>query len=341
MSHRILVTLGAFAAVSLLSINTAGQTPSATAPAKAWAPPRAPDGHPDLQGTWTNATLTPLQRPAEFAAKPFFTEQQAATYEKRRLEETNVDRPEAKRAGDPGAYNQAFFDRGTHVVKSRRTSLVVDPPDGRVPPLTPEAQAKFERARAEIARHPADGPEDRNLSERCVLFSGDGPPMLPEPYNNNYEIVQTPGYVAILAEMNHEVRTIPIDLNARAGLPHLPAGITQWRGDSRGHWEGDTLVVETTNIKFNDQSHFGVAYDGMSDQNLRVVERFTRTAPDTITYRATVDDPTVYTKPWTLEVFMTKSKGPLFEYACHEGNYGMVGILGGERAKEKRASTAQ
>src|SRR6266852_4173696 len=221
MSLKIPTTL---AAVLLISIHAAGQTPSATAPAKTWAPPRAPDGHPDLQGTWTNATLTPLQRPAEFAEKPFFTEQEAAAYEKRRLEETNVDRPEARRAGDPGAYNQAFFDRGAHIVKSRRTSLGVEPPDGRVPPLTPEAQAKFERARAEIARHPADGPEDRNLSERCVLFSGDGPPMLPEPYNNNYEIVQTPGYVAILAEMNHDVRTIPIDLNARSGQPHLPAG---------------------------------------------------------------------------------------------------------------------
>ena len=147
--------------------------------------------------------------------------------------------------------------------------------------------------------------------------------------------------MAILAEMNHEVRSIPIEPRPGAGQPRLPANISQWKGDSRGRWEGDTLVVETTNIKYNSQSHFGVAYDGMSDQNLRVVERFARTAADTIAYRATVDDPTVYTKPWTIEMSMTKVKGPLFEYACHEGNYGIVGILGGERAKEKRASTVR
>ena len=165
--------------------------------------------HPDLQGIWTNATLTPLQRPPELAGKEYFTPAEAVAYEKRRIEETNVDRPENRRAGDPGAYNQVYWERGTHVVQTRRTSLVIDPPDGKVPPMLPEAQAKFERARAENARHAADGPEDRNLSERCLLFSGVGPPMLPEPYNNNYEIVQGPDYVAIVAEMNHDVRVIP------------------------------------------------------------------------------------------------------------------------------------
>jgi hypothetical protein len=326
MSRRFLTVLSVLAVALAGAVNVAGQ-------AKNWTPPRTADGHPDLQGIWTNKTLTPLQRPAALGAKQFFTEQEAAEYEKRILASSNVDRPEASKAGDPGSYNQAFFDRGTHIVKTRRTSLVVDPADGKIPPYTPEAQAKLDAFRAYAAQHPADGPEDRDLSERCLMFSGVGPPMLPEPYNNNYQIVQSPGYVAILAEMNHDVRVIPT-----GAVPPLPAKISQWHGDSRGHWEGDTLVVETRGIKFNNQSHFGVAYRGRSDENLRVTERFTRTAPDTIMYRATVDDPTVYTKPWTIEVSMAKSEGPLYEYACHEGNYGMFGILGGARAEEKEAA---
>ena len=296
--------------------------------------PRTADGHPDLQGIWTNATLTPLQRPTELASKPYFTEQEAAAYVKQRVEQQrNADRPEARKKGDPGSYNQAFFDSGERIVKTRRTSLVIDPPDGRIPPYTADAQARLERARSHAALHPADGPEDRDLSERCLMFSGVGPPMLPEPYNNNYQIVQSPGYVAILAEMNHDVRVIPT-----AGQAVVPAGVAQWHGNSRGRWEGDTLVVETGGVKFNDQSHFGVAYRGMSDQNLHVVERFTRTDADTIMYRATVEDSTVYSKPWTIEVPMTKAKGPLFEYACNEGNYGMRGILEGARVEEKAAA---
>jgi hypothetical protein len=317
--------LGVFFLV-LAATSASGQTP-----AKTWTPPRTADGHPDLQGIWTNATLTPLQRPAEFANKPILTKQEAAAYEKRRIREGNVDRPENRKQGDPGAYNQAFWDRGTHVVKSRRTSLVVDPPDGKIPPFTPDAQARFERAHAETARHPADGPESRNLSERCIWFSGDGPPLLPEPYNNNYQIVQSPGYVAILAEMNHQTRIIATN-SGEAPL----VNVNQWQGESRGHWEGDTLVVVTSHLRFNHMSRFGVAYDGMSDENLRVTERFTRTAPDTISYRATVDDPTVYSKSWTIEETLAKTAGPVFEYACHEGNYGMVGILDGERAKERQ-----
>ena len=305
----------------------------AAAAGQSWTPPRSPDGHPDLQGIWTNATLTPFERPADLAAKQFFTEQEAAAYEKQRIEQTNVDRPGARRPGETGAYNQFWFDRGTHVVKSRRTSLIVDPPDGKVPPMTPEARKKFDDAHAEYARHPADGPEDRPLTERCILFGGAGPPMLPEPYNNNYQIFQTPGFIAIVVEMGHEVRLIPLD-----GRPRPAPNIRQWTGTSRGRWEGDTLVVDTTNFTFNNKSRFGVAYDGMTDQNLHVIERFTRTGPDTMIYRATIDDPTVYTKPWTVEISMAKTNGPLYEYACHEGNYGMLGILSGARAEEKNAS---
>jgi len=202
--------------------------------------------------------------------------------------------------------------------------------------MTPDARERYENFHRDLAQHPADGPEDRYLTERCILFGAAGPPMLPEPYNNNYQIVQSPGYVTILVEMNHEVRVIPLD-----GRPHLPQNIRQWTGNSRGHWEGNTLVVDTTNFTFNNQSRFGVSYlDGMTDQNLHVVERFTRTGPDTILYQATINDPTVYTKPWTVEISMTKREDHLFEYACNEGNYGMFGILSGARADEKKAVEA-
>lgn len=300
-----------------------------------WKPARTPDGQPDLQGTWTNATLTPLQRPAELGTKQFFTEDEAAAFERQRVEQNDVDRVEGAR-GEADlarrAYNNVWFDRGNRVVKSRRTSLIVDPPDGRVPPFTPEAQTRADALRAHLAQHPADGPEDRYLTERCILFGATGPPMLPEPYNNNYEIVQGPGYVAILSEMNHDVRMIPLD-----GRPHLPGGMAQWKGNSRGRWERDTLVVDTSSFRFNDQSRFGVGYlSGLTDQNLHVVERFRRVDADTILYQATIDDPTVYTKPWSVEISMSKRNDPIFEYACHEGNYGMVGILSGARAQEKK-----
>jgi len=211
---------------------------------------------------------------------------------------------------------------------------VVDPPDGKVPPFTAEAQEHYDNFRALQAQHPSDGPEDRLLTERCLFFGAEGPPMLPEPYNSNYRIVQSPGYVAILVEMNHTARIIPLD-----NRPHLPSAVPQWTGNSRGHWEGDTLVVETSGFKFNDQSRFGVGYlNGMSDQDLTVVERFTRTGRDTIIYRATVTDPAVYTRPWTIEISMTPREGPILEYACNEGNYGMTGILAGAREDEKKTT---
>ncbi len=300
-----------------------------------WKPPRTSDGQPDLQGIWTNATLTPLQRPPELGNKQYFSEDEAAAFEKQRIQQNDVDRIEGAR-GEADlarrAYNNVWFDRGNHIVQSRRTSLIIDPPDGRVPAFTPEAQKRFAAVQAHGKEHPADGPEDRYLSERCLLFGSIGPPMLPEPYNNNYQIVQGPGYVAILAEMNHDVRLIPLD-----GRPHLPAGMAQWKGNSRGRWEGDTLIIDTTDFRFNDQSRFGVGYlSGLSDQNLHVTERFHRTDANTILYQATVADPTVYTKPWTVEISMSKRDDPIFEYACHEGNYGMSGILSGARAEEKK-----
>jgi hypothetical protein len=290
---------------------------------------RTPWGDPDIEGIWTNATLTPLQRPPELASKEFFTAEEAAQFQRTRLEQTNADRPLAP--GQVGAYNDAFFERGKAVVRSRRTSLVVDPTDGRIPAMTPDAQKKVEARQNREAVSPADGPEDRWLTERCILF-GATVPMLPEPYNNNYRIIQSPGYVTILVEMNHDARIIPID-----SRPHLSSSVQQWTGDSRGHWEGSTLVVETTNLKFNHQSRFGVGYlNGLSDERLRVVERFTMADQNTLTYRATIEDPTVFVRPWTVELSMDRTTGPIFEVACHEGNYGMFNILSGHRAEERQ-----
>lgn len=306
---------------------------AASARAQSVRGPRTAWGDADLQGLWTNATLTPLERPAELASKAFFTPAEAAAFETERVARTNADRP--LRPGEVGAYNDLFFERGTHGVRSRRTSLVIDPPDGRIPPLTAAAQQMVEARAVEAAWRPADGPEDRWLTERCILF-GATVPMLPEPYNNNYRIIQAPGYVVILTEMNHDARIIPI-APLDPPRPSLSPRVRQWTGDSRGRWEGDTLIVESANFKFNRQSRFGVGYlNGLSDDNLRIVERFTRTNSGTLLYQATIEDPTVFSSPWTIEIPMERSAGPIFEVACHEGNYGMGNILSGYRAEEAR-----
>lgn len=286
--------------------------------------PRTPEGKPDLQGVWTNATVTPLERPAEFGNQQFFTRDQAARYAKTIVENTNSDRRDGGAEVDVGrAYNNFWRESGTKVVPTLRTSLIVDPPDGRIPALTPDAQRKAE-ARAEARRlHPADGPEDRSLQERCILWPAAGPPMMPVGYNNNYQIVQSRGYVAVIVEMIHDVRLIPTD-----GSPHLPSTTRQWMGDPRGHWEGDTLVVDSTN--FTDKTNFRG-----SGENLHLIERFTRTGPESLTYEFTVDDPASFVKPWTVQIPMTKAAGPVLEYACNEGNYAMQGILAGARADEK------
>jgi hypothetical protein len=322
------MTYRLFAAITLATLSL---VPTAVM-AQGRTPSRTPWGDPDLSGLWTNATLTVLQRPPELAGKEFFTADEAATFEKTRIEQTNADRP--VRTGEVGAYNDVYFERG-RAQKSRRTSLIVEPRDGRIPPFTPDALQKVEAREREEAVRPADGPESRWLTERCILF-GATVPMLPEPYNNNYSIFQAPGYVTILVEMNHDVRVIPLD-----GRPHLSKKIQQWTGDSRGRWEGETLVVETANLKFNDKSRFGVGFlGGLSDQNLRIVERFTRAEANALTYQATIEDPTVFSRSWTIEQALDRTKGPLFEVACHEGNYGMGYILSGHRAGE-RAADAQ
>jgi hypothetical protein len=292
---------------------------------------RTPWGHPDFQGTWTNATLTPLQRPAELGEKEFYTPIELAEFAEQRRAATNADRP--LRPGDVGSYNDVFFERGSSGVRTGRTSLVIEPRDGRIPALTSAAQSAVERRTAYMAAHPADRPSDRWLTERCIMF-GATVPMLPEPYNNNYRFFQTPDHVVILVEMNHDARVIPLD-----GPAHTSPAVTQWIGDSRGRFEGDTLVVETRNFKFNEQSRFGVGWlNGLSDENLRVVERFTRTAADTIMYQATIEDPTVFARPWTVEIPLHPSDGPIFEVACHEGNLGLANILSGHRAEERAAA---
>ena len=294
------------------------------APLSAQSPPRARDGHPDLQGTWNFSSLTPLERPAQFADKPVLTDAEAAAFERETLDRTNADRRRDTADADVAqAYNNAWYDRGTKVVGTKRSSLIIDPPDGRIPSLTASGQA-FAGARVEARRErgPADAPEDRALAERCLLFNA-GPPLLPGPYNNNLQIVQTLDYVVIANEMIHDVRIVPLD-----GRPHLPAGIRRWQGDPRGHWEGDTLVVETTN--FSDRTSFRGA-----DTQLRLVERFRRVDAKTLDYQFTVDNPSVFSRPWTVSLPMTASDGPIYEYACHEANYAMTGILRGARAQEK------
>jgi len=284
-------------------------------------------GERDLQGIWTNATVTPLERPAEFAGKEFLTEAEAAAFEKRARDRNDADRREGDAEADLATgYNDLFWERGRSVVSTRRTSLVVDPPDGRIPPLTPEAQRKA-AARAEARRlRPADGPEDRSLDDRCIVRGTSGPPMLPAGYSNNYQIVQSADSVAILVEMIHDARIIPIDaVNAR---PHLSGNIRQLTGDPRGRWEGRTLVVETTN--FTDRRPFRG-----SGGHLRVTERFTRADATTLLYRFTVDDPETFTRPWSGEIPMKKIVGPIFEYACHEGNYSMAYILSAARHEER------
>jgi hypothetical protein len=285
-----------------------------------------PWGDPDLQGSWSNATTTPLERPAKYAGREFLTKEEMAAQDK----QTAIATDKRDTHGTPedvnGAYNGFWWERGW---SDGRTSLIYDPPDGRIPPMTPAGQErKAEQARrnqtnegGELGAGPFYGPEDFELYTRCIIRAA--LPRVPTGYDNNYEIVQTPGSVAILQEQMHETRIIPLD-----GRAHLDSGVRQWLGDSRGHWEGNTLVVETTN--FSDQATF----EG-STKNMRLVERWTRVAPDRLDYRFTVEDPATWSRPWSAAIAWNKT-GNLYEYACHEDNYGLYGILAGARAQEKK-----
>jgi hypothetical protein len=300
--------------------------------------PRTPDGKPDLQGIWDFRTVTPMERPAEFANKPFLTEQEAAEYERRITEQRNADanRDESKKtsrgqvngsevtADVALAYNDFWWDRGTKVIGSRRTSLVIDPPDGRIPAMTPAARARVDKLEAARER-PAEGPEDRSVGERCLLGFNAGPPFAPGGYNMNIQIVQTPKHVMLMNEMVHTARIIAMDGRGFLNLP-------QWVGTSRGRWDGDTLVVETKGFK-GETSFRG------SSPNLHLIERFTRTDADTLVYQFTATDPATWVRPFTVEIPLRRTDDQIFEYACHEANYGMTNLLQGARAVERDAAT--
>jgi hypothetical protein len=292
---------------------------------KPWTAPRTPDGHPDLQGIWDYRSATPLQRPQQFAGREFMTAEEAAEYERRAAEREDGRPPDDPRT-EQSVHPAWWLDYGKTVVKTRRTSLIVDPPDGRIPPLTPDAQKRNAARRAEAATHgPADSYENRSLFERC-LTRGAPEGMLPGPYNNNLQLLQMPGYVVLFTEMIHDARIVPMD-----GRPHSAPTMRGWMGDSRGRWEGDTLVVDTVN--FSDK----ISFRGSSGK-LHLVERFTRLDADTLEYRFTVEDPDTWTTPWTVAYPMVRTTEKIYEYACHEGNYGLRNILSNARWEESEAA---
>ena len=304
-------------------------------------------GAPDLQGVWDFRSITPMERPDGLADKEFLTEEEAANLEQETLErnqallDRSAERTEATESvdrgenGAPGFYNNFWLDRGTTTVETRRTSLIVDPYNGKFPALTTAAEEKQTNARKNregVTTHaPTYGGwvEDlgaNGLQLRCITGFNSGPPMTPGGYNNNVQLFQTPQYVALLNEMNHNVRIIPLD-----GRPEI--GLRQWAGESHGYWEGGTLVVETSN--FLRETSFA---SGQTDENLMLVERFTRSEFGTLSYEVIIDDPTVWSRPWTYEVPMALNDQSLFEYACHEGNYGLENILAGARLEENESA---
>jgi len=323
--------------VGLLIVGRAnGAEPAAKNEAKAakpWSPPRTSDGQPDLQGYWTNGTYLPLERPKELGTKEFYTEAEAAALEKKKV------RDEHSQAADDVHYDNVIWqgDKWAKGSPNLRTSIVFDPPDGRLPPLSPEGQKRAAEMKALLPhREAAESAESRTLGERCITWGADGPPMLGSTYNANFQLLQNGADLVILSEMIHSARIIYMD-----GRPHIAAGIHLLAGDSRGRWDGDTLVVDSTN--FSDKTNFRgppatARQDIFSSPQLHVVERFTRVNDDTIVYRFTVDDPGTWTRPWSGETLIRKTRGPIFEYACHEGNYGLVDILAGARAAEKKRS---
>ena len=332
MSHRLLVSVSAVAAlVALVSSGTAPVVAQTTVP-------RTACGQPDLQGIWDFRTITPLQRPEDLAEREFLTAEEAASLEQEAVDRNIrlLNRParrttaggsvDRRTDGTPGFYNNFWLDRGTSTVGTRRTSLIVDPPNGRMPPLTADGQNRANARRAYRREHPADSWVDRSAAERCILGFNAGPPITPGGYNQNVQVFQTPEHVVLVTEMVHTARIVPLD-----GRPPLGQNIRQWSGDSRGHWEGETLVIETTN--FTDKTRWRG-----STENMRLVERVTRVDADTLLYEVTVTDPETWTSSWTASVPMQRTDVPMYEYACHEGNYAMEGILAGHREAEQAAA---
>jgi len=307
--------------------------------ASAWTPPRTPDGKPDLHGIWNKNTPVPLQRDPALGLKTNFTESEAREFHRKRAEAREKQIAVVH-------YDDSIWllppDDPTKIAVDLRTSIIMDPANGRVPPLTAEAQKRVAQRSIGLANMPSEGPEVRTALERCIIWPQQGPPMLPNGgpeinYNANIEIVQTPETFVVYQEMVHDARVIPLD-----GRPHFPAQIRQWLGDSRGRWEGDTLVVETTNFTdrvYNIRRTASPSLDAFHtrgpDSKLRVVERFTLVAANSLRYQFTVEDPTTWTQPWSGEYAMYRATGPLYEYACSEGNYGLPNILSIERKRER------
>jgi hypothetical protein len=336
----LVMGLTALAAVALGQ--TAGQSAAKAKTAKqTWTPPRTADGHPDLQGYWANNNATPLERPKELAGREFLTDQEVAALKSKARElfsgdgdaafgDTVFNTVLANVTGTKSGFKSVDGETGDYssvwTVQrdwNNRTSLITDPPDGRIPAMTPEGQQR-RAANGGFLDRPANEPEDRPLQERCITY---GSPQLVAGYQSYYQMVQTPASFIFMTEMIHDARVIPLD-----GRPHLPSTVRQWLGDSRGHWEGDTLVVDTANYKPK-------SFMSVSSEKLHVTERFSRTGPDTLKYEITIDDPETWTKPWSLMIPLRRSPDPVFEYACHEGNYGMAGILAGARAAEQAAGS--
>jgi hypothetical protein len=347
MRQRIFATALAAVIAVVLAAPVHGQTTaqkSTAAAPKASAIPRTADGHPDLSGVYSNATTVPLARPADLGAKEFYTsmEEKAQLDAARAAAQTGRGGGRGGRGGGAAAnidpetgqpalavhYDTSQFGlSGSTIIRSAslRTSIITGP-DGRVPPLTPEAQKRQADARAYNAQHQWDGPESRPLAERCIMWGNEGPPMMPAGYNSDVQITQGAGYVAFEQEMIHDTRLVPTDAR-----PHLPPTVKQWFGDARGHWEGDKLVVETTN--FTNKTS---VQNTPTTEALKVTEKFSRVDANTVLYEFTVDDPGTWTKPWSGEIAMTKLDTPVYEYACHEGNHGMANNLSGARATEKK-----
>ena len=351
MSRRVLTSIAVLAA---LAVPVLAQTPAGAAPTAAaktlppsrtagaagtYSAPRTPWGDPDIQGVWNNATSTPLQRPAAFGEKVVLTEDEAAEFQEEVAENLTRDRRDGGAEADVArAYNDHWMDaRRLLIVKDKRTSLIVDPPDGRIPPTVPlpaERQLRAAAAAASGAAFLAGMPVAADQTApafRCIIRT-DRPPYLGIIYNNSYQIFQAPGYVAIAPEMIHSVRMIPVD-----GRPHLGKNLKQWLGDTRGRWEGNTLVVETTN--FRNEGTFG----GADPTTYRITERFTRVDADTLKYEFTISDPATWTKPWSAMVPWTKvdPTDQMYEYMCHEDNYDMVHLLAGGRRREAAGETVE
>ncbi len=326
MRCRSFAMAAAVAAAGVLLVPVAAGAQTAETPRTAW-------GAPDLQGVWDFRSLTPMERPAELADQEVFTAEEAASFSEEVIREQSRDQADIEAQAATGRvvpYNDFWFDWGSSVT-TERTSLIVDPPDGRMPALTAAAErrrAAREAARAGVGRDevaPGGWIDDLNPPVRCITGFNQGPPMTPSAYNNNMQLFQTEDHVVILNEMVHDARIVPLD-----GRPQLATDLRQWIGSSRGHWDGDTLVVETVNRR--DESFRGAT------RHLRLTERFTRADADTLVYEATLDDPTTWTRPWTFVVPMVRNAGEVYEYACHEGNYYMANMLRAQRAEEQAAA---